>query len=122
MNIVRNALLFIVSVAFVWAFVPQALRAQSPAPASSATAATPSPAVDTKNYAYAPSTLTVARGTAVVFKNSDTVAHTITAADKSFDSGNMDPGASWTHAFAKAGTYRYICAYHTYMEGTIVVK
>ncbi|MBD5635002.1 MAG: hypothetical protein IAI49_11035, partial [Candidatus Eremiobacteraeota bacterium] len=54
--------------------------------------------------------------------NSDTTAHTVTAADKSFDSGNMTQGASWSHVFAKAGTYTYVCTYHSYMEGTVVVK
>ena len=120
----RTAILTAIAAAFVWSFVPRAIRAQSPAP-SPAVAASPgaaAPVVDTKNFAYLPATLTVAAGTKVVFKNSDSTAHTISASDKSFDSGNMDQGATWSHVFTKAGTYTYTCAYHSYMQGTIVVK
>jgi plastocyanin len=34
----------------------------------------------------------------------------------------MDQGATWSHVFKTAGTYAYVCAYHSYMTGTIVVK
>ncbi len=91
-------------------------------PASAAADTAPSVAVNTKNFAYAPADLTVSLGTTVVFKNSDTVAHTVTASDKSFDSGDMPQNATWSHVFAKAGTYTYVCAYHSYMQGTITVK
>lgn len=92
--------------------------APSAAPAASAAPLT----VDTKNFAYSPDPLTVNVGDTVTFKNSDTASHTVTAADGSFDSGNMDQGATWKHVFKKAGTYKYICKYHSYMSGTIVVK
>jgi plastocyanin len=85
-------------------------------------AAAPAATVDTKNYAYAPDPVTVKPGDTVLFKNSDGVAHTVTASDRSFDSGKVDGGSSWSHVFDKAGTYTYFCVYHTYMRGTIVVK
>jgi plastocyanin len=91
-------------------------------PTSAAADTTPNVSVNTKNFAYAPADLTVSPGTTVVFKNSDTVAHTVTASDKSFDSGDMPQNATWSHIFAKAGTYTYVCAYHSYMQGTITVK
>jgi plastocyanin len=114
------------AVAAVVATGPTAGRAD-PAQPVPATTAVASPAasglvVDTKNFAYAPATLNVNAGDTVTFKNSDTIAHTVTAADKSFDSGNMDQGATWSHVFKTAGTYAYVCAYHSYMTGTIVVK
>jgi len=34
----------------------------------------------------------------------------------------MDNGTTWSHVFAKAGTYKYFCAYHSYMRGTVIVK
>jgi plastocyanin len=111
-SIVRYALLVTVAIVSVWAFVPQAIRAQAP----------PAPVVDAVHFAYSPASLTVAAGSTVVFKNLDSTAHTVTATDKSFDSGEMTEGASWSHVFAKPGTYTYLCTYHTYMEGTIVVK
>jgi plastocyanin len=93
----------------------------SPAPSAS-TAAVKAGSVDIKDFAYVPPTITVAVGEKVTFKNTDTVAHTVTADDKSFDSGNMDQGATWSHIFDKAGTYSYVCAYHAFMHGTVVVK
>lgn len=98
---------------------PSPAASSSPAVSASTSAA---PAVNTKDFLFAPATLTVAVGTKVTFKNSDPVAHTVTAADKSFDSGNLDQNATWSHVFDKAGTYNYVCTYHPYMKGTIVVK
>jgi plastocyanin len=101
--------------------VPTSPPASPAAPASESASATPA-AVDAKDFAFAPPTVTIAAGTKVTFVNSDPVAHTVTAADKSFDSGNMDQNATWSHVFDKAGTYAYVCSYHPYMKGTIVVK
>ena len=78
--------------------------------------------VDTKDYAYAPDPVTIRVGDTVLFENSDSVAHTVEAADGSFDSGNMAQGDVWSHTFSKAGTYPYSCAYHRYMRGEIIVK
>ncbi len=54
--------------------------------------------------------------------NDDGTAHTVTAADKSFDTGDLDGGATATITLAKAGTYQYFCNIHNYMTGTIEVK
>jgi len=99
-------------------------RADAPSPAPSASdAASPEPvSVDTKDYAYVPGTVTVPVGTKVIFKNSDAVAHTVTADDKTFDSKDMNQGQTWSHVFATAGTYTYMCVYHSTMHGKIVVK
>ena len=67
-------------------------------------------------------TVTIKPGDTVQFVNEDSTPHTVTATDKSFDSGNMDQNAKWSHTFKDAGTYAYICTYHTYMKGTVVVK
>jgi plastocyanin len=83
--------------------------------------------VHTKDFAYAPPTLTIPVGTKVTFVNDDDPAHTITAVVKTadgkpiFDSGNMDKGGKWTHTFNTAGTFAYFCAYHTFMKAKIVV-
>jgi plastocyanin len=92
--------------------------ADAPSPAPSAAAVD----VNTKDFAYAPASVTIAVGTKIIFKNSDTVAHTVTAEDKSFDSKNLDQGQTWSHVFDKAGTYKYTCAYHSFMLGTVIVK
>ena len=46
----------------------------------------------------------------------------MTATDKSFDSGMIEPGSSWSHTFNQAGTFTYSCTPHPFMKGTVVVK
>ena len=46
--------------------------------------------------AFAPGTLTVARGTAAVFDNDDTAPHTVTARSGGVDSGVLDPGKQFS--------------------------
>lgn len=69
---------------------------------------------------YSPSTLHVTVGQTVVWKNLDNVAHTVTG-DNGLQSGNIDPGGSYSFTFTKSGTYVYSCDYHTWMTGSIVV-
>ncbi len=97
----------------------------SPAPAAS-TAASPEPSpistIHIKDFAYVPPSVTIHPGQTVRFVQDDSTAHTVTAVDKSFDSGNLDKSKSWTHTFDAAGTYAYLCAYHPTMRGTVIVK
>lgn len=74
----------------------------------------------TLNYSPSSMTLLVGVNNTVTFLNQDSVKHTVTASDGSFDSGDILPGGSWTHTFA-AGTYSFHCVYHSYMKGTITV-
>jgi plastocyanin len=50
------------------------------------------------------------------------VPHTATATDRTFDSGILDPGKSYSYTFEKAGTFDYACLVHPQMKGTIVVR
>lgn len=75
-----------------------------------------------RDFAYDPPTLTISAGRAVTWTNKDPVAHTATADDKSWDSGNLNQGQSWTHIFDKPGTYEYFCIYHPYMKATVTVE
>ncbi len=102
-----------------------AAAAQTYGPAASpAPSAVPSPAavVHVKGFAYDPATVTVAPGGTVRFVQDDITPHTVTAADKSYDSGNLDQHQTWSHTYAQPGTYAYYCTYHPYMKGTVVVK
>ena len=74
------------------------------------------------NFQFSPEPLMVKAGTTVKVTNDDGTAHTVTAADKSFDTGDLDGGASTTITIAKAGTYKFFCNIHNYMTGTIEVK
>ena len=74
------------------------------------------------NYSFSPAEIKIGKGTEVVWKNSDGVDHTVTAADGSFDSGTLGPGGEYKKRFDKPGTYPYICEMHPSMAGSIVVE
>jgi plastocyanin len=74
------------------------------------------------DFKFAPAQLTVKVGAKVTFSNSDKAPHTATAQDKSFDTDTLNQGAKKSVTFDKAGTYKYYCSFHRFMEGEIVVK
>jgi plastocyanin len=97
-------------------------QAQPSAGAGGATAM-----VDVKNSDFGPD-LTIAAGTTVTFKNSDTYAHTATegsngvkAPDAHFDI-QLPAGGSGSYTFADAGTYQVTCTIHSNMNMTITVQ
>jgi plastocyanin len=49
------------------------------------------------------------------------VTHTVTALDKTFDSGDLEEGEEFSHPFRTAGTSAYRCTIHTDMRGTVKV-
>jgi plastocyanin len=77
-------------------------------------------AVDIKNFAFNPDTITVAKGTQVTWTNSDNAPHTATASG-TFDTGTLRNGASKAITLDKPGTYNYICTIHPSMKGTVTV-
>jgi plastocyanin len=97
-------------------FVSQAAPAAQSGPAQASRAR----AVDISHFEFHPPTLSVAKGTKVVFSNSSGTAHTAT--DKGvFDSGQIKPGESFSVRFEQKGTFRYHCEIHPFMHGKIVV-
>ncbi len=78
-------------------------------------------AVAIKDFTFQPDTLNVKTGTKVTFTNKDSFAHTVTARDDSFKSGNLDEGKTFEQTFDKAGTYDYFCSIHNSMTGKVVV-
>lgn len=89
-------------------------------------AAAASSRVAAEDNVFAPASRTVAVGDTVTFANTGTAPHEVTAADGSFASGNIAPGASWSYTAGRAGTFRYYCRYHgtatSGMTGTLVVS
>ena len=69
--------------------------------------------------AFAPGTLTVARGTTVVFDNDDTAPHTVTARSGGVDSGVLDPGKQFSLAVTDG--FDYFCSIHPSMTAKIAV-
>lgn len=78
--------------------------------------------VTMREMAFAPARVEITAGTTVVWRNAGEVAHTATARDGSWDSGLVQPGATWQRRFDAPGTYAYVCTPHPQMTGTIVVR
>ena len=62
----------------------------------------------------------------VVWKNSDTVDHTVAAEtldnqELLFDSGLIKPGQEFRYQFTELGVYEYFCHLHPWMSGTVNV-
>ena len=77
--------------------------------------------VHIKDFSYHPAPLHIAVGDTVKFVNDDQEAHTVTAADKSFDSAGLDTGDTWTYTFKKPGKYAYFCSLHPWMKAVVIV-
>lgn len=75
--------------------------------------------VSITGFAFDPADLQVASGTEVTWTNDDPTPHTVTADDGSFDSGTVEPGA--TFAVAVDGSITYFCAIHPSMKGSLTV-
>jgi plastocyanin len=76
-----------------------------------------------KNFSFKPANITIKRGTKVRWINNDSAAHTATANNKrSFDSGRLGKGQSYTHTFKSVGKKPYHCEIHPHMRGSVLVK
>lgn len=69
---------------------------------------------------FGPADVTVTVGDSVTWTNVDNSPHTVTASG-AFDSGNIEPGGTFTFEATAAGTFTYVCLYHSDMVGTITV-
>ncbi|HEY2831915.1 MAG TPA: cupredoxin family copper-binding protein [Sporichthyaceae bacterium] len=87
------------------------------------TAAAKPAMVPIEKNAFMPSALTVTVGQAVTWTNEDDVPHTVTttSAPVKFDSGVFAKGKSFTYTFTQPGLYKYYCAVHPDMTGTVTV-
>jgi plastocyanin len=80
-------------------------------------------AVAISGFSFSPASVTVSVGDTVTWTNSDAQAHTATADDASWDSGNIGgSGGTGAVTFATAGTFPYHCAIHPAMTGTVTVE
>ncbi|MFL5617559.1 MAG: metallophosphoesterase [Gemmatimonadaceae bacterium] len=75
------------------------------------------------NFAFAPATLTVKRGTKVVWINDDDVPHLIVNVEGKFPSSKvLDTNQRFSATLTAPGTYRYFCSLHPQMQGKLVVE
>jgi plastocyanin len=80
--------------------------------------------VTLRNIAFAPKSLSIARGTTVTFQwRDDRTAHNVVSKGaKRFKSIGTRETGSASRTFTKAGTYRYVCTLHPGMSGRITVR
>ena len=107
-----------------------ALVACTSSPSSSAQSSSGSGGntITLSGLAFSPTSLTVAVGTTVTFKNNDTVDHTVTNgkdgkpdANAAFDK-SLPSGQSVDITFDKAGTFKVTCKIHSSMNMTVTVQ
>ena len=72
--------------------------------------------------AFNPNPLTISKGTTVTWMNNDTTTHTSNSDNSTWNSGNITPGGSFNFTFSSTGSFRYHCAIHPGMVGTITVQ
>lgn len=82
----------------------------------------PGTTVKISDFSFQPASISVTTGSTVVWTNEDSVSHTITADDGSFDSGSIAGGSRFEHIFSQSGTYRYHCSIHPSMTGEVAVS
>lgn len=112
----RAAIALFAAAALLLAFWATSQAAAGPTATVSAAAK-----VSISNFKFRPSTLTVAKGTRVVFSNASGVAHTATRGG-AFDTRRIKPGSSVAVRFTQKGSFSYHCKIHPFMHGTIVVR
>ncbi|MCX9009853.1 MAG: cupredoxin domain-containing protein [Candidatus Methanoperedens sp.] len=76
--------------------------------------------VDIKDFTFVPGTITVSKGTTVIWTNRDSAPHTVTS--DTFDSGTLNQGQTFTYTFNQAGTFEYRCTIHPSIpHGNVIV-
>lgn len=76
--------------------------------------------ISIQNFAFSPASLTVKKGTKVVWTNNDSAPHQIKSA--TFNSDSLSKGQTYSFTFDVVGAFPYICAIHPSMQGTIIVE
>ena len=61
-------------------------------------------------------------GTTILWYNIDSVDHTVTARDNSFDSGRISPNETFEYTFEQSGELEYYCKIHPSMVGKITIE
>jgi plastocyanin len=69
-------------------------------------------AVSIVSGAFRDKQISVPVGTTVVWTNTASGSHTVTADDGSFSSGTLGPGGTFSFTFTAAGTFPYYCGFH----------
>lgn len=118
-----TAVVIAVGAALIVLFADDASSGGSAPSASSQPASGAGAKVDIADFKFKPVTVTIKAGAKVSWINHDSAEHTATVSGQSaLDTGNLQKGDEKSLTFAKAGTYAYICGFHPFMKGTVVVR
>ena len=79
------------------------------------------PTIYMKGSVFSNANLQINQGTMVVWKNDDSTVHTVTASGNVFDSGDIQPGGSFSYTFNIIGTFAYHDKHNSSMSGVVVV-
>ncbi|MFC1956145.1 cupredoxin domain-containing protein [Chloroflexota bacterium] len=71
---------------------------------------------------FIPDTQNIPAGALVLWYNDDSVDHTVTARDNSFDSGRISPNETFEYTFEHPGEVEYYCKIHPSMVGKITIE
>ena len=77
--------------------------------------------IDIGENFFAPAVVQINVGQTIRWINNGAMAHTSTANDGLWDSGSMDPGATFDFTFEAEGVHDYFCQFHSGMVGTVIV-
>ena len=73
------------------------------------------------DVSFDPATVTITVGDRVRWRNQGIIQHTATGSF--WDTGAIESGAkSSAFTFGQAGTFHYVCVFHSSQTGTIVVQ
>jgi plastocyanin len=77
--------------------------------------------VEIRNLEFTPSELSVSPGDTITWINYDFVPHTVTADDKSWDSGLIKAEGQWQMVVKADMLATYFCSFHPTMKATLVI-
>jgi len=75
-----------------------------------------------KNFSFSPKPLTVTTGSTITVINDDSTAHTFTANNGAFNTGDVGGGQRGRVTVDRVGTFAYHCEIHPFMTGTARVS
>lgn len=121
--IIAVILLGLVSVIVIIVYlIPGVFVDKTLKPKATTTATSIETAIIPTSFVFRPETVTLAKGTTVVWLNQIDVPITVTADDGSFDSGVLEKNERFFYVFNKKGIFTYHCTLYPTMKGKVVVK
>jgi plastocyanin len=89
---------------------------------ASAAAAAHDVTIKMQKESFVPPKINVTEGSTIIWTNTDTVPHSVTADDKRFDSGAILPGKSFQWTVSGTGPIPYHCIFHPSMTAVLKIK